>query len=61
LLRGIVRQKPDVREKPFSRFVIIWANSPPRPMLSEKSIKERFVHALLFEVLAIALCAPLGA
>jgi len=30
-------------------------------MLAEKSIKERFVHALLFEVLAIALCAPLGA
>ena len=27
----------------------------------QKSIKERFFHALGFEVLAIALCAPLGA
>src|SRR5687768_11470567 len=26
----------------------------------EKSLKERFLHALGFEVLAIALCAPLG-
>lgn len=26
-----------------------------------KSITERFCHALLFEVLAIAICAPLGA
>ena len=30
-------------------------------MLPKKSIKEWFVHALLFEALAIALCAPLGA
>ena len=27
----------------------------------QKSVKERFFHALWFEVLAIALCAPLGA
>ncbi|MDO8372977.1 MAG: multidrug/biocide efflux PACE transporter [Polaromonas sp.] len=27
----------------------------------QKSVKERFFHALGFEVLAIALCAPLGA
>ena len=26
-----------------------------------KSIKERLLHAVIFEVLAIALCAPLGA
>lgn len=30
-------------------------------MSLEKSIKERFFHALGFEVLAIAICAPLGA
>lgn len=30
-------------------------------MSLEKSITERFCHALLFEVLAIAICAPLGA
>lgn len=30
-------------------------------MTPEKSITERFCHALLFEVLAIAICAPLGA
>ena len=29
-------------------------------MLAPKSIKERFFHARIFEVLAIALCAPLG-
>lgn len=27
----------------------------------QKSVKERFFHALGFEVLAIAICAPLGA
>lgn len=30
-------------------------------MALEKSITERFFHALIFEVLAIAICAPLGA
>lgn len=30
-------------------------------MKFEKSIAERFLHALVFEVLAIAICAPLGA
>ena len=30
-------------------------------MTLEKSITERFLHALMFEVLAIAICAPLGA
>ena len=30
-------------------------------MHPDKSIKERFFHALVFEVLAIAICAPLGA
>lgn len=30
-------------------------------MSLQKSVKERFFHALGFEVLAIALCAPLGA
>ncbi|WP_332776246.1 multidrug/biocide efflux PACE transporter [Polaromonas sp.] len=30
-------------------------------MSLQKSVKERFFHALVFEVLAIALCAPLGA
>jgi len=30
-------------------------------MQPHKSIKERLLHALIFEVLAIALCAPLGA
>lgn len=30
-------------------------------MKLEKSITERFCHALIFEVLAIAICAPLGA
>lgn len=30
-------------------------------MSLQKSIKERFFHALGFEVLAIAICAPLGA
>ena len=30
-------------------------------MKLEKSIKERLAHALIFEVLAIAICAPLGA
>ena len=30
-------------------------------MHPHKSIKERFFHALIFEVLAIAICAPLGA
>lgn len=31
------------------------------PMSLQKSIKERFFHALCFELLAIAICAPLGA
>lgn len=26
----------------------------------QKSVKERFAHALVFEILAIAICAPLG-
>ena len=30
-------------------------------MSLQKSAKERFFHALAFEVLAIAICAPLGA
>jgi len=30
-------------------------------MSLQKSVKERFFHALGFEVLAIAICAPLGA
>ena len=30
-------------------------------MTIKKSVKERFFHALGFEVLAIAICAPLGA
>lgn len=30
-------------------------------MSLQKSVKERFFHALCFEVLAIAICAPLGA
>lgn len=30
------------------------------PMLIQKSIKERFFHALGFEVLALVICAPLG-
>ena len=30
-------------------------------MTLKKSILERFCHALIFEVLAIAICAPLGA
>lgn len=30
-------------------------------MQPHKSIKERFFHALVFEMVAIALCAPLGA
>ncbi len=30
-------------------------------MTAQRSLKERFFHALGFEVLAIALCAPLGA
>lgn len=30
-------------------------------MSLKKSIKERFLHSLAFEVLAIAICAPLGA
>lgn len=30
-------------------------------MLIKKSIKERFFHALGFEALALAICAPLGA
>ena len=30
-------------------------------MHPHKSIKERLLHALIFELLAIALCAPLGA
>lgn len=30
-------------------------------MSSHKSVKERFFHALGFELLAIAICAPLGA
>ena len=30
-------------------------------MHSHTSIKERLLHALIFELLAIALCAPLGA
>jgi uncharacterized membrane protein len=30
-------------------------------MSLQKSIKERFFHALCFELLAIAICAPLGA
>ncbi len=31
-----------------------------RVMSLQKSVKERFFHALGFEVLAIAICAPLG-
>lgn len=30
-------------------------------MSLQKSIEERFLHSLAFEVLAIAICAPLGA
>ena len=30
-------------------------------MSLQKSIKERFFHSLAFEVIAIAICAPLGA
>ncbi len=30
-------------------------------MSLQKSVKERFFHSLAFEVLAIAICAPLGA
>ena len=30
-------------------------------MHSHKSVRERFFHALAFELLAIAICAPLGA
>ncbi len=30
-------------------------------MTARKTITERFVHALAFELLAIAICAPLGA
>lgn len=30
-------------------------------MSLKKSIKERFLHSLAFEVVAIAICAPLGA
>ena len=30
-------------------------------MSLKKSIKERFLHSLAFEVIAIAICAPLGA
>ena len=30
-------------------------------MSLKKSVKERFFHSLAFEVLAIAICAPLGA
>lgn len=30
-------------------------------MTLKKSITERFCHALMFEVLAVAICAPLGA
>lgn len=30
-------------------------------MTLKKSVKERFFHALGFEILAIAICAPLGA
>ncbi len=30
-------------------------------MSLKKSVSERFFHALIFEVLAIAICAPLGA
>jgi uncharacterized membrane protein len=30
-------------------------------MIPHKSVKERFFHALGFEVLAIVICAPLGA
>ena len=30
-------------------------------MLAHRSVKERFFHALGFEVVAIAICAPLGA
>ena len=30
-------------------------------MSLQKSVKERFFHAFVFEVLAIAICAPLGA
>ena len=30
-------------------------------MSLQKTIKERFFHALAFEVIAIAICAPLGA
>lgn len=32
-----------------------------RPMHPHKSVRERFFHALAFELLAIAICAPLGA
>ena len=30
-------------------------------MHPHKSVRERFFHALAFELLAIAICAPLGA
>lgn len=31
------------------------------PMHPDKSVRERFFHALAFELLAVAICAPLGA
>ncbi|MDO9405876.1 MAG: multidrug/biocide efflux PACE transporter [Polaromonas sp.] len=31
------------------------------PTSVQKTVRERFVHALVFELLAIAICAPLGA
>ena len=37
------------------------AETRTRPMHSHKSVRERFFHALAFELLAIAICAPLGA
>jgi len=37
------------------------AKSVKSVMSLQKSVKERFFHALVFELLAIAVCAPLGA
>lgn len=41
---------------------IHWDKNQPskRTMSLQKSVKERFFHALGFEVVAIAICAPLG-
>lgn len=43
------------------QFLIIRNINQNNRMKLEKSIAERFLHALIFEVLAIAICAPLGA